>query len=266
MKIFETASTFDLPDESVWVAGDWHGNIGWTQALIRATPEVNKHAETILQLGDFWPTDRFLSGIDEASKRAGIKRVLFLPGNHEPWPQLIQIEEDLAPDHAARISEVVWFLPRPFRFTAGGRTILALGGASSVDAAWRTPGADWWQEERISEAHEIAAINGGPADVMLTHESPLSAVPKVQQIIEQNPHGFPVTELAMAATQRERVERVWEAVQPRLLMHGHMHVFDDRKFDDARHVVSLARDGMAGNTVLLTIQTLTFDVLPLSSL
>jgi hypothetical protein len=190
MKILETASTFDLPDESVWVAGDWHGNVSWTHAVILATSEFDNRVGTIIQLGDFWPTDRFLRSIDDAAERAGIKRVLFLPGNHEPWPQLIQIEEDLAPGHAARISEVVWFLPRPFRFTVGKRTLLALGGASSVDAAWRTPGVDWWQEERISEAHEIAAINGGSVDVMLTHESPSGAVAEVQQIIDQSrlPH------------------------------------------------------------------------------
>lgn len=31
--------------------------------------------------------------------------------------------------------------------TVGGCETLSLGGASSVDRAWRTEGRDWWPEE-----------------------------------------------------------------------------------------------------------------------
>jgi len=265
MKIFETAETLHLPDERVWVAGDWHGNAGWVRSVFRAMRRFDDRVETVLQLGDFWPTEEFLSVLDGEAKLAGFKRVLFLPGNHEPWPLLIQIEEDLAPGQAARISEVVWFLPRPFRFTVAGRRVLALGGAASVDKHWRTPGRDWWEEELITEQHEQAAVAGGPADVMLTHESPVSAVPEAQRILDDPPLAFRGEVQQTSAAQRERVERVWEGVQPKVLLHGHMHVFGDRELDDGRKVISLACDGMAGNVGVLDMATLELAPMPLTA-
>lgn len=263
MKIFETVETLELTDERVWVAGDWHGNISWVRRLFRAMSRVDRGVETVLQLGDFWPHGAMIPELDRRAHQAGIKRILFIPGNHEPWPQLIQIEEDMAPGKAVRISETVWFLPRPFRFTIAGQRVLALGGASSVDAAWRTHGVDWWPEERINDTHEAMAVAPGPAEIMLTHESPMSSVPEVQKIIDSNPGGFPRGEREISQGQRERVERIWDEVSPKLLLHGHMHVYGERTFNDGRRVISLACDEMAGHAGVLNARTLDFDLLHL---
>lgn len=265
MMIFEIAEALALPDDRVWVAGDWHGNEAWASLALRSMGQHDDHVKMLLHLGDFWPHDAFLNAIDRETGRAGIERVMFIPGNHEPWPQLIQIEEDLAPGCAARISSTVWFLPRPYRFTVGGRSVLALGGTASVDAGSRTHGIDWWPEELMTQEHESAAVARGRADVMLTHESPVSAVPEVQAILAKNPLGFPPQALAASEAQRERVERVWDAVRPDLLLHGHMHVFGDRQFDDGRQIISLAADGQVGNIGLLDLRTLTFEPMPLTA-
>lgn len=266
MKILETADTLELTDERVWVAGDWHGNISWVRRLFRTMSRVDEGIETVLQLGDFWPHGAMIPELDRRAHQAGIKRVLFVPGNHEPWQQLSQLEEGLAPGQAVRISEVVWFLPRPFRFTIAGLRVLALGGASSVDAAWRTQGVDWWPEERINDVHEALAIATGPAEIMLTHESPMSSVPEVQQILDSNPGEFPAAERAISQGQRERVERIWDEVSPRVLLHGHMHVYGERTLDDGRRVISLASDETAGHAGVLNMRTLAFDLLDQASI
>lgn len=71
--------------ERVFVLGDIHGNVGF---LRRAAASAAKEAcKTILQLGDFgalWPGSRgFLRRVDETLHNAGVKRLVFIDGNHE---------------------------------------------------------------------------------------------------------------------------------------------------------------------------------------
>ena len=58
---------------------------------------------------------------------------------------------DAHPGQAIRVSEVTWLLPRPARLRIGGRKILSLGGAASVDREWRVPGVSWWPDEVITD-------------------------------------------------------------------------------------------------------------------
>ena len=265
MHTLETADTFDLPDERIWVVGDVHGNAGWMQTLLPAMRRHNPSLRTMLQLGDYG-FDHGGPGthtVDYWAKRTGIDRVLVTLGNHEDWGH-IAATQDVTPGQAIRVSDVVWLLPRPFRFRLAGRDVLSLGGASSVDKAFRTPGKDWFEQELITEKMEAAAIAGGPADVLLTHESPAEAVPEVRSILGSNPFGFPEDALAVSAAQRERVQRVSDAVRPGLHLHGHMHLYGELELEDGRRVVSLDRDTFAGNAGVLDMGTLGFAPVPLS--
>lgn len=71
-----------------------------------------------------------------------------------------------------RVSDIIWFLPRPARLSIGGRSVLSLGGATSLDRAAREEGVTWWADEAITDAHVLAATAEGLVDVMFTHESP----------------------------------------------------------------------------------------------
>ncbi|MFD7871506.1 metallophosphoesterase [Microbacterium sp. NPDC059771] len=188
MSLLDTAAMMDLPDTRVAVCGDWHGNVGWVRTLAPAIGRLAPDVTTILQVGDWW-MDTELT--DPVFLDAGIERVLVTLGNHEPWPLVVRAL-DVAPEEAVQISEVTWLLPRPYRFQVGGRQILSLGGATSVDRLWRVPGREWWAEEAITDEHVDAAIAGGPADVMLTHESPArTSVRAVRRMLSRNPAGFP---------------------------------------------------------------------------
>ncbi|WP_336640892.1 hypothetical protein [Microbacterium sp. USHLN272] len=106
-----------------------------------------------------------------------------------------------------------------------------------------------------------AAIAGGPADLMLTHESPArTPVCAVQEVLRSNPMGFPDETLAESAQSRERVAQVWDAVRPELLMHGHMHVAGGGATDDGRRVASFGRDTMQGSLAFLDLRTLRLEV------
>lgn len=256
MDAVEHAQQISLPDQQVVVSGDWHGNMGWLRTLTRALPALAPNATTLLQLGDWWMDPR---ETDALFTDAGIERVYVTLGNHEPWDEITPLLE-ARPGEAVRVSEITWLLPRPARLSIGGRTVLSLGGAASVDRLWRREGAGWWADEVITDDQVSAAIAGGRADLMLTHESPArTPVRAVREVLRTNPMGFPDETLADSAASRARVAQVWDAVRPVLLMHGHMHVAGGGMTDDGRRVASLGRDTQQGNLAFLDMFTLTMQ-------
>lgn len=255
-----TAQTFDLPDERVWVVGDLHGNTRWIQTLF---PRMRRHdpsLRTILQLGDYGFDHSSLGKhpVDYWAKQAGIERVLVTLGNHEEWDRITHAQ-NAAPGRAIRVSDVVWLLPRPFRFRIAGRTVLSLGGASSVDKHLRTPGRDWFDDELITQEMEHEAAAGGRADLLLTHEAPVDGAPSVRAVLADSRDGYPADALELSAAQRARVQRVSDSVWPALHMHGHMHVYANHQPESGARVISIDRDTRVGNAGILDMSTLAFS-------
>ncbi|GEC74191.1 metallophosphoesterase [Microbacterium maritypicum] len=253
MKALEYASGITLPDNRVAVCGDWHGNVGWARMLSRALPALAPDVTTMLHLGDWWMPP---AETDEIFAETGITRIYVTNGNHEPWGDITPLL-DQHPGAAVRISEIIWLLPRPARLSIGGRRVLSLGGAASVDRQSRIEGRTWWPEEAITDDAVAEAIAGGPADLMLTHESPSGTpVRPVREILRTNPHRFPKAILAESAASRARVGKVWDAVRPELLVHGHLHAPGGGMTEDGRRVASLGRDVQEGNLGFLDMRTL----------
>lgn len=255
MDALEVAEDITLPDTRVALCGDWHGNIGWVRTLAKAIPHLAPDIRTILQLGD-WSMD---PAADALLMEAGIERVYVTLGNHEIYSEITPLL-NAHPGHAVRVSEITWMLPRPGRLTIGGRAVLSLGGATSVDKAWRREGVSWWPDEDITDEEVRAAIAGGDADLMLTHESPdRTPVRAVQEVLRTNPMGFPDDALSDSLHSRRRVAKVWDLVHPALLAHGHMHAPGGGQTDDGRRVASLGCDGQQGSIGFLDMFTLTMQ-------
>ncbi|WP_372446053.1 antitoxin VbhA family protein [Microbacterium maritypicum] len=253
MDALEHAAETALPDRRVAVLGDVHGNVGWIRMLARALPFLAPDVTTILQLRDWWMPP---AEVDEALADTNITAIYVTNGNHEPWDKITPLL-DQYPGEAVRISDITWLLPRPARLTIGGRSVLSLGGASSVDRESRQEGLTWWPDEAIADEHVVAAIAGGPADLMLTHESPANTpVRPVQKLLRTNPHWFTKAALEASAASRARVSQVWDAVRPELLAHGHMHVGAGGQTSDGRRVASLGREGHEWNLGILDVQNL----------
>jgi hypothetical protein len=252
----DIAWNVDLPDPVVAVAGDWHGNTAWIQKALGAFRRADPLVTTVLHLGDLWTSPPVLRTIDSYAQRFGFERVLLTAGNHELWNKVTPAL-DAAGGLPARLSKFVWALPRPYRFTIGGREILSLGGAASIDRAWRVAGVEWWPDEAITDAMVDEAVAGGSADVMLVHETPdRTPVQVIQSILSTNPLGFPAFARYESGLSRRQVDRVWGAVRPRLLMHGHMHLPGAGTTPDGRRVVSFGMDGQPRNLALLDLSTL----------
>lgn len=246
----------DDVETAVGIAGDWHGSAWWIGRAIPSIRRANPYVRTILHLGDLITTESTLRTIDYYAQVAGIERVLLTAGNHELWPQL---DAALAanPGQPARLSNTVFVLPRPHRFEISGVSFLSLGGATSIDREDGVENVSWWESEVITDSMVDEAIAGGPADIMLTHETPLTTpVADVQRAFARNPLGLTSAELAMSKASRTQVQRVWDAVHPQMLMHGHLHIPGAGTTDDGRRVISFGCDDQRGNVELLDLATL----------
>lgn len=134
---------------------------------------------------------------------------------------------------------------------------MSLGGAASVDREAREEGLTGWPAEAVTDALVEAAIDGGPADLMLTHESPAGTpVRAVREHLRKNPHRLTKTALEASAASRAQVSKVWDAVHPELLVHGHMHAPGGGMTEDGRRVASLGKDTQEGSLGLLDMNTL----------
>ncbi|MFD6816052.1 MULTISPECIES: antitoxin VbhA family protein [Actinomycetes] len=243
----------DLPDQRVAVCGDWHGNLRWARMISRALPYLAPDVTTLLHLGDWWMPPH---AVDEIFAETSIARFYVTLGNHEQWDEITPLLEE-HPGEAVQVSELTWILPRPARLTIGGRSVLSLGGASSVDRESRQEGVTWWPDEAITDTQLAEAIAGGPAVLMLTHESPADTpVRAVREILRTNPHRFTKAALEASAASRARVGKAWGAVRPELLAHGHMHVGAGGQTADGRRVASLGRDDDEGNLGILDMSNL----------
>jgi Icc-related predicted phosphoesterase len=213
----------------VLVAGDVHGNFNHLHQLIARAKTVG--INVIAQVGDFgyWPhiasDNRSLTRANRVLARDGIV-IVFIDGNHENFEALWQ-DRPLVPGTPFRVIESnILYAPRGSRWQWDGVSFLAVGGASSspTDRAWRAEKEAkrgrkrwlWWHEETLTDADVTAAISGGHADVLLCHDAPSSS--------DLKPHVEDLREDPDTWDNRGRLQRIVEAVRPKLVFHGHWHV------------------------------------------
>lgn len=204
--------------DKVMVAGDWHANARWAA---RAISEGCSDVKVVLQLGDFglWRTGRdYLAQVSEALEGQDAD-LYFIDGNHEDHAWLIELMKNMTTGEPLKVAERIWYLPRGFRWEWHGRSWLALGGAASVDRAFRTEGHSWFREEEITLPQAGLVALRGPADVMITHECP-------RRVARRLPLGTPMAgwDLEVSRSHQELLDRVICYVEPSYLFHGHMHI------------------------------------------
>ena len=260
----------------VGLLGDLEGEDRAAVEWLRALGEQD--VRIAYQLGDLRfgmgpDPDAYLGAIEGVCAEYGLQ-LSCIGGNHENWGRLDELwaapagpDPDGFPAPLA-LSAHVTMLPRGHRWELGGRSFVALGSAPSINRHLLTEGVDWWPTEALLDEHVDAVVDGGHADVMLTHDSPGSpyCVQPVEAILRRNvrdnPMGWPADSLAYADEGLARVTRAVLGVRPSLLAHGHFHVAgEDRvRLPGADHdtiVWALAARGDAGTVRMLDLDTLT---------
>lgn len=108
---------------------------------------------------------------------------LFIDGNHENF---IRLKYDYPIENkfggvVSRINDSVYWLHRSQVFTIEDKTILALGGGTSLDKANRIPFKSWWPDEDITNqdlmtSYENLKSFNFNVDYVITHAGPTQLV------------------------------------------------------------------------------------------
>lgn len=196
--------------------GDVHGEFDILKELVNKVPEDAK----ILQVGDFgfWP---YLA--EKWYHTAIARHIYFIDGNHDYLPGL--------PADQNKIYEVwphLHYVPRGHVLNWDDKQILCIGGAKSLDRAWRpfnSSQGGWFEEEQISdlEANQAVAnaIDAGGIHFMVTHTPPDTFIRANfnDQLLREFGHR-PEKWINESGLQ---IDKVWNALGNPPLYCGHMH-------------------------------------------
>lgn len=180
----------------IFVRGDTHGEE--SQFTEQAMPGENSWtAEDILLIaGDFGCVfqgeDRYLSEHNKLNALAKKPyRILFVDGNHEGFPFLKAYPEEIQYGAPVRkIRDNIFWLQRGYIYDIEGQSVFVMGGAHSMDKAFRMKyfevcGEKIWFEEELpsNEEYQRAIANlrehNMEVDYILTHTAPRTIIPRL---------------------------------------------------------------------------------------
>ena len=182
--------------------GDVHANFTHYTFLSRA-PGVDMS----IQVGDF--------GVGFAQVPPLEPHEKFIRGNHDN------------PDECLNIPG---YIPDGSHFLINDTKIFCIGGAFSIDAAWRTPGFSWWPNEECKYSdffqfeEEIRKIQ---PDIIVTHDGPQSVVAT---------HLLPSIFADETSVTRTGLDMIFENYAPKLWIFGHHHRYMDRVIKNTRFI------------------------------
>lgn len=110
--------------------------------------------------------------------------------------------------------------------------VMYIGGASSIDRAWRTEGKDWWPDEELS----IARLNDlvylydmVKPDIMVTHECPDFLANEVMIPLVNGIQNF-------SSRTRDAFDSMFALRKPEIWIFGHWHVSLDYMYRGTRFI------------------------------
>jgi calcineurin-like phosphoesterase family protein len=212
----------------ILIAGDTHGDLGQLQYLVKEAKK--RGCDRVFVLGDFgyWehaPEGRqFLDRLDTYANLNNI-HVYFCDGNHDKTSLLLKKysgNED--PEGFLLVRPYVHYAGRGHRWTWDHVAFIALGGAYSVDKAYRLEleasketkykaGDLWFPEEEMSD-EDMAKIllDSTPVDIIVAHDKPRGSNP-----------GWNRKGWIECLPNQDRLQLAVQALSPQLYFHGHLH-------------------------------------------
>lgn len=214
--------------------GDLHGDVGTTRRIIQQLPN---DLDLILQVGDFgyWPERNdfhaWTKCYDDLYSKARLG-FHWIDGNHED-------HHNMKANPRRMVTE--GHLPRGTITTFEDVSVLALGGAVSVDRYYRTEGRNWFATEAPSlvelsnmhlAARKLCSLPTYP--IVISHEAPAVQVP-----FRGLPFQLPEELLFASALHRFALEEVYRGLDEHLdnfaWVHGHWHEYGIyRPYEGAR--------------------------------
>ncbi len=180
----------------IYVTGDTHGE----QSRFY---EINLHGESnwtdkdvLIICGDFGfiMHDGYIESLFLDKLEHKPYTICFIDGNHENFPAIFKYpEETWCGGKIHRIRKNVLHLMRGQVFEIQGKRIFTMGGAYSIDRAFRSLGYSYWNEELPSKEEYDEAVKNlkkaeNSVDYIISHTAPkeiirlMKAVPDMHDI------------------------------------------------------------------------------------
>lgn len=209
----------------IFVTGDTHNNIDIKKINTKNFPEQKKlnKEDVLIIAGDFglpWSVGEssedkwWLDWYNEKNFTT-----VFVDGNHENFDALNNyktVEFNGAECHQLRNS--VYHVKRGEVLTIGSYKILCMGGAVSVDKAYRREHISWWKEEEPNyQEWEKAFSNLDNANIIISHDGPSSIVRLLH-------HGEPTSVNKMFERLCDKITSGDINIQKWFIGHHHMDV------------------------------------------
>lgn len=191
--------------EKLRLIGDIHGQFDiWKNELIAG-------CDRSVQVGDFgigfplsgpdddgiFETTTYPSDVDSSKHR-------FIRGNHDDPSKCKTLPAYIADGHTERI---------------GTTRIMYIGGALSIDKAYRIPGLSWWEDEELSYPKLDRMIDiycSWKPDLLITHECPEFISDTVLRSINR-------TKFNMQSRTRNAFQLMFDEYKPSAWYFGHWH-------------------------------------------
>lgn len=154
-----------------------------------------------IQVGDFGAGFRDIPALDS--------RARFIRGNHDN-PEVCRSHPNWIADGTLE------------------NNILYIGGAYSIDRAWRTAGVDWWPDEEIAYQdwdRIISIAEKFKPRVIVTHDCPNALIPIL----------FPFA-LPIVSRTQQALDIIFGLHQPEYWLFGHWHQNKDKKVNGTRFI------------------------------
>lgn len=166
--------------------------IGDTHAKWEAYLPLTEGVDSV-QVGDFGAGFREIPALSP--------RARFIRGNHDN-PEICRNHPNWIPDGTLE------------------NGIMYIGGAYSIDRAWRTVGVDWWEDEEIAYTEWdliISKVEQEKPRVIVTHDCPNSVVSTL----------FPRA-LPIVSRTQQALDVVFGVHKPQYWIFGHWHYNRDK--------------------------------------
>lgn len=208
--------------------GDVHSQEIGVKKVIAAIEEHNKNCvefnnpekiiTALIQVGDWGIKSQYMNTIKPSIP------IYWIDGNHEDYEYIRRINSGTTP---VNVSENIFYVPRGTVLELDGRRIAFMGGAASVDKAWRTPGKDWFPDENITLQQIRKLDTAKNIDILVTHVPPQSIIRKHFNPLNLLMFGLSVDWVDPNAV---AVEDIWKDLgYPQIFCgHMHQHIVDDK--------------------------------------
>lgn len=180
----------------IYIIGDRHGEEdGFSEEKLPGQSLWTAN-DIVIVTGDFGYVMRGeRNNLPEKNKLDALARkpytILFCDGNHEGFDYLEQYTEEVrygAP--VRRIRNNIFWLQRGYIYTIEGKTFFVMGGAYSIDKAFRMRYQEicgekiWFEKELPSPEEYRRAIqnleaSNNKVDYIITHTAPRSIIPRI---------------------------------------------------------------------------------------